>query len=149
LLEQEGFKVLRWSAWSDDEKEAILIIEVESKTITPTVKHIGPPITSIDNVMMFLKKHVSSPRTVAGPYVESDRLVVLTAKRTSDIITFLRNNIHKAELSKGFAEALKDRFDIAINEEVIDLCRGRVDDYKRFIMSYLRGSPHWLQELHD
>ncbi|MHC1601580.1 MAG: CCA tRNA nucleotidyltransferase [Candidatus Nezhaarchaeales archaeon] len=149
LLEQEGFKVLRWSAWSDDEKEVILIIEVESKTITPTVKHLGPPITSIDNVMMFLEKHVSSPRTVAGPYVEGDRLVVLTAKRTSDIITFLRNNIHKAELSKGFAEALKDRFDIAINEEVIDLCRGRSDDYKRFIMSYLRGSPHWLQELHD
>lgn len=149
LLEQEGFKILRWSAWSDDEKEAILLIEVESKTITPTIKHLGPPITSTDNVMLFLKKHVSSPRTVAGPYVEGDKLVVLTAKRTDDIITFLKNNIYKAELSRGFAEALKNRFDLAINEEIIDLCKGRSSDYKRFITSYLRGSPHWLQELRD
>lgn len=147
LLEHEGFKVLRWSAWSDDWGESITIIEVESPTITPTVKHLGPPIASMEDVMKFLIKHTSSQRTVAGPYIEGDRLVVLTSKRASDVVSFLRNNIHKAELSKEFAEALKRRFDIAVNEEIIDVCKKECSKYRLFVTSYLRGSPHWLQLL--
>ncbi|MEM1900822.1 MAG: CCA tRNA nucleotidyltransferase [Candidatus Nezhaarchaeales archaeon] len=148
LLEQEGFKVLRWSIWSDDEKEVILLIEIESGKLTPTVKHMGPPITSIKDVMSFLQKHTSSPRTVAGPYIEGDKLVVLTVRRASDIMSFLKNNIHRAELSRDFVEALRGRFDIALNEEVLDVCQGRVDSYRRFLRSFLRGSPHWLMNLY-
>ncbi|MEM0320311.1 MAG: hypothetical protein QXS67_02740 [Candidatus Nezhaarchaeales archaeon] len=108
----------------------------------------GPPITSIKDVMSFLQKHTSSPRTVAGPYIEGDKLVVLTVRRASDIMSFLKNNIHRAELSRDFVEALRGRFDIALNEEVLDVCQGRVDSYRRFLRSFLRGSPHWLMNLY-
>ncbi|MEM4576980.1 MAG: CCA tRNA nucleotidyltransferase [Candidatus Nezhaarchaeales archaeon] len=148
LLEKEGFKVLRWSAWSDDEREVVLLFELESDKITPTVKHVGPPISSINDVIRFLRKHVSSTKTVAGPYVESDRLVVLTVRRTGEVISFLRNNIQRAELSKDFAKALEERLDIAVNEEIVGVCQGKSSDYKLFLRSFLRGSPHWLQGLY-
>ena len=145
LLEKEGFKILRWAAWSDDTQEAVLLFEIESSKITPTVKHVGPPITSKEDVIRFVMKHASSPRTVAGPFIEGDRLVVLTVKRSSEVVDFMRSSIFKAELSKGFAEALKSRFDIALNEDIIDICKSDIKSYRRFLMSYLRGSPHWLQ----
>jgi len=147
LLEQEGFKVLRWSVWSDDEKEVVFLIELESSKITPTIKHMGPPITSIEDVMSFLQKHVSSPQTVAGPYIEGDRLVVLTVRRASEATSFLKDNIHRAELSRDFAEALSERFDVALNEGVLSVCRGKVSSYRRFLKSFLRGSPHWLMNI--
>ncbi|MCC6042456.1 MAG: CCA tRNA nucleotidyltransferase [Candidatus Verstraetearchaeota archaeon] len=147
LLEQEGFKVLRWSAWSDDEREVILLVELESKVISPTIKHLGPPITSVDDVVKFVQKHVPSPSTVAGPYVEGDKLVVLTIKRSSDVVSFVKDNVHRAELSKDFAEALKGELRVSLNEEVLDSCRGKVSEYRRFLKSFLRGSPHWLQVL--
>ena len=147
LLEQEGFKVLRWSVWSDDESEVILLIELESEVITPTIKHIGPPITSIEDVIRFIQKHASSPQTVAGPYIEGDKLVVLTAKRASEVTSFIKSNIHRAELSKDFAQAIKEVFWVALNEDVLDVCRGKVSAYRRFLKSFLRGSPHWLQTL--
>ena len=147
LLEQEGFKVLRWSAWSDDEKEVVLLVELESDVITPTIKHLGPPITSVEDVVRFMQKHVSSPLTVAGPYIEGDKLVVLTIKRSSDAVSFLKNNVHRAELSKDFAEALKEDLRVSLNEEVLNACRGKKSEYRRFLKSFLRGSPHWLQAL--
>ena len=147
LLEQEGFKVLRWSAWSDDESEAVLLVELESDVITPTIKHLGPPITSFEDVLRFVHKHYSSSSTVAGPYVEGDKLVVLTIKRTSNAISFIKNNVHRAELSKDFAEALKEELRVLLNEEVLDACKGRRSEYRRFLKSFLRGSPHWLEAL--
>ncbi len=147
LLEQEGFKVLRWSAWSDDEREVVLLVELESNVITPTIKHLGPPITSVDDVVRFVQKHYPSPSTVAGPYVEGDRLVVLTIKRTSDAVSFIKNNVNRAELGKDFAEALKRDLRVFLNEEVLDACRGKRSEYRRFLKSFLRGSPHWLKAL--
>ena len=147
LLEQEGFKVLRWSAWSDDEKEVVLLIELESNVITPTIKHLGPPITSVEDVLKFVHKHYPSPSTVAGPYVEGDKLVVLTIKRTGDAISFIKDNIHKAELSKDFAKALREELRVFLNEEVLDACKGKRGEYRRFLKSFLRGSPHWLEAL--
>jgi tRNA nucleotidyltransferase (CCA-adding enzyme) len=149
LLEQEGFKVLRWSAWSDDEKEVVLLVELESNVITPTIKHLGPPITSVEDVARFVQKHVSSPSTVAGPYIEGDKLVVLSIKRSSDAVSFVKNNVHKADLSKDFAEALKEELRVLLNEEVLDACKGKISEYRRFLKSFLRGSPHWLQALHS
>jgi len=147
LLEQEGFKVLRWSAWSDDEREVVLLVELESRVITPTIKHTGPPITSVDDVIRFVQKHASSPSTVAGPYVEGDKLFVLTTKRASDAVSFIKDNVHRAELSKDFAEALREGFRVFLNEEVLDACEGKKSEYRRFLKSFLRGSPHWLQAL--
>jgi hypothetical protein len=115
--------------------------------ITPTVKHTGPPVTSIEDAIKFVQKHALSPQTVAGPYVEGDKLVVLTAKRSSDVTAFIKNNIHRAELSKDFSEALMRRFHVALNEEVFDACQGKVSEYRHFLKSFLRGAPHWLQAL--
>jgi tRNA nucleotidyltransferase (CCA-adding enzyme) len=147
LLEQEGFKVLRWSAWSDDKREVVLLVELESNVITPTIRHLGPPISSVEDVVRFVQKHVFSPSTVAGPYIEGDKLVVLTAKRSSDVVSFIKNNVHRAELSRGFAEALKKELRVFLNEEILDACQGKVSEYRRFLKSFLRGSPHWLQAL--
>jgi hypothetical protein len=108
---------------------------------------LGPPITSVEDVVRFMQKHVSSPLTVAGPYIEGDKLVVLTIKRSSDAVSFLKNNVHRAELSKDFAEALKEDLRVSLNEEVLNACRGKKSEYRRFLKSFLRGSPHWLQAL--
>ncbi len=147
LLEQEGFKVLRWSAWSDDEREVVLLVELESSAITPTIKHLGPPITSVEDAVRFVQKHYLSSSTVAGPYVEGDRLVVLTIKRASDAVSFIKDNVHRAELSKDFAEALKEELRVLLNEEVLEACKGKRSEYRRFLKSFLRGSPHWLEVL--
>ncbi|MDI9619713.1 MAG: CCA tRNA nucleotidyltransferase [Candidatus Nezhaarchaeota archaeon] len=144
LLEREGFKVLRWSAWSDDVEEVVFLFELESRRLTPTVKRMGPPVTAIDDVMKFLGKHVSSPNTVAGPYVEGDRLVVLTIKRAEDAVSFIKDGIGKADLSRSFLEAFRIRLEVAVDEDVVDLPVKHIKEYRQFIMSYLRGSPHWL-----
>ncbi|RLF13241.1 MAG: CCA tRNA nucleotidyltransferase [Thermoprotei archaeon] len=153
LLERGGFKVLRYTAWCDERlesleenREVVFLFEIERDEVPPTIKHVGPPVTSRHNTLKFLSKHVSSSSTVAGPFIEGDRLVVLVAKRVSEAPALIRTEYPNADISKAVISAFKRRLDIALNEDIVDICKRGVEDFRKSLSSFLKGAPEWLIE---
>ncbi|RLI08646.1 CCA tRNA nucleotidyltransferase [Candidatus Bathyarchaeota archaeon] len=147
-LREQGFRVLRAGAWSDEVAEAIILFELEASELPPVVKKVGPPVWAGEHVERFLSKNMADPRLVCGPYIEGDRWVVLVRRRWPDAVGFL-----KAKLSEHggrgigvaplLAQRVEEGFELLSGEEVVRLCRG-AEGFREFLAEFLRGRPTWL-----
>lgn len=74
LLERSGFPVNRIDCRMGEE-HSVILFELFNDTISPVVRHIGPPVIHAENARRFLRKYIeTSP--LSGPFIEDGRYIV-------------------------------------------------------------------------
>jgi len=151
MLEQNDFHVIRDSAWSNEQDLNMLVFEVEHGKLPLVKKHLGPPIRKKAECENFLRKHVGSPDTVSGPYIEDDRWVVEIKRKHSDIVTLLSEKLRDGGRQVGVAElishVIKKTLKVMVNEQIV---KPYLSDpqFAKFVTEYLEAKPRWLSKTH-
>lgn len=68
------FKVLKKDVYTDEEKLAVVLLEMEVSKLPIVQKRIGPRVTDLDDSKRFLEKYKKD--TLGGPYIENNFWVV-------------------------------------------------------------------------
>jgi tRNA nucleotidyltransferase (CCA-adding enzyme) len=148
LLELSDFAVLRSAAWSDEKKLNVFILELEHCCIPCVKKHLGPPLDKEEECDKFLEKHEDGAATVAGPYVENGRWVVMLQRKYTDACLLLHDKLRDGGKNAGVAEqisqALCKGFKIFVNHEVTQVyAKNKV--FAQFFTDFLLAKPKWLK----
>jgi tRNA nucleotidyltransferase (CCA-adding enzyme) len=148
LVKQHHFKIIQDSVWSDEKTLNVLLIEVESRLLPPLMTHLGPPLEKRAECEKFLKKHVSSAKTLSGPRLEEGRWVVEVKRKYTDVATLLRDRLNdrggrNAGIPELVSQTLAKDSKILVNEEILSTY-SRNRDFARFLTEYIWGKPKWL-----
>jgi len=150
MLEQNDFHVIRDSAWSNEQDLNVLVFELEHAMLPQVKKHLGPPIKKRTECNSFLRKHVGSPSTISGPYIEDDRWVVEIKRKHTSVVGLLSEKLKEGGRHVGVAafisQAIKKTVEISVDEEVLELCSAN-PEFAKFLTQYLKGKPSWLKYL--
>jgi len=150
LLEQNDFHVLSNSVWSDEQDFNMLIFEVEHDWLPLVKKHLGPPIRKRTECDNFLRKHVDSPATVSGPYLEDDRWVVEIRRKQTSVVALLSEKLKDGGKNVGVADLISrvipKTLEILVNEEAQKLYNVN-PEFAKFLTQHLKGKPSWLKKL--
>lgn len=151
MLEQNDFHVIRDSAWSNEQNLNMLVFEVEHGKLPLVKKHLGPPIRKKAECENFLRKHVGSPVTVSGPYIEDDRWVVEIKRKHSDIVALLSEKLRDGGRQVGVAElishVIKKTLKVMVNEQIMKIYSSN-PQFAKFVTEYLEAKPRWLSRAH-
>jgi tRNA nucleotidyltransferase (CCA-adding enzyme) len=147
MLKQYDFEVLYSDVWSNEENLNTFIFELERRFLPPLKKHLGPPIEKRNECEKFLLKHLKSPNTTSGPYLENGRWIVEIKRKYVDIVSLFLDKLADGGRRIGVAElisqAIKDNFEVLANEEVKDLYLSDTA-FAKFLTAYLERKPKWL-----
>ncbi len=147
MLKQYDFKVLYDDVWSNEENLNAFIFELERRFLPPLKKHLGPPIEKRNECEKFMLKHLKSPNTTSGPYVENGRWVVEIKRKYTDVVGFFLEKLADGGRRIGVAhlisQAIKDNFEVLANEEVKDLYLSDTA-FAKFLTAYLERKLKWL-----
>lgn len=147
ILSEEGFTVLRSSAWSEEEADAILIIELEGGTISKSKPRIGPFAWS-EEADRFIEKHLDATRTVYGPWIEKDRWMVRVKRKHTKATSTIREKIEGESenigLGRKIQKAMNAGYRLIVGEEIISVY-SRNKNFAKHLTKFLKGSPIWTR----
>ncbi|HIQ03043.1 MAG TPA: CCA tRNA nucleotidyltransferase [Desulfurococcales archaeon] len=139
-----GFKIIDSSVWSDESNIIVFLLELLDLTLHDYEKHYGPPVHIQPNMLEFLKKYINSEDTIAGPWVENGRLVVLKKRRMCNIIECLSNvESYVQSLSPHIRECILNKLDILVDIEILTLAR-KHNEFKYHLYRFLRKREPWI-----
>lgn len=148
MLKQYDFKVLYDDVWSNEENLNTLIFELERRFLPLLKKHLGPPIEKRNECEKFLLRHLKSPNTTSGPYVENGRWIVEIKRKYVDVVGLFLEKLADGGRRMGVADlisqAIKDNFEVLANEEIKNLYLSD-PAFARFLTAYLERKPKWLE----
>lgn len=107
LLQHEGFAVLDKGMFIN-KNSAFMAYLLETDTLTPGKKHIGPPIW-MENAQEFLKRWRTE--AVAQPYIEDGRWVALVPRRSTYARSSIEDGIATAAMGSAFKTVEMEVFD--------------------------------------
>ncbi len=149
LIRLNDFTVLRNLSWSNEEDANMFIFEVEQRIIPPVKKHLGPPLERKDDCEKFLLKHVTSPNTASGPYIENGKWVVEIRRKHTDAVVLLEEKLKDGGRDAGVAEkisrVLRQDLMILVNDEIVEIYM-KNREFARFLTDLLSGKPKWLED---
>jgi tRNA nucleotidyltransferase (CCA-adding enzyme) len=147
-LEFNDFRILRSSAWSDEDNLNIFAIELEQALLPPIKKHLGPPLEKTEECKQFIAKYLNNPLVVCGPYVDEGRWITDIKRRHVNAADLLNAKLEDGGRSAGVADqishVLKKDFKILVNEEIVEIYR-RNHEFAVFLTEFLSGKPKWLE----
>jgi len=150
LIQLNGFSVLRDLPWSDERTVSMFIFELEQRFTSLVKKHLGPPLEKKNECEKFLLKHIRSPNTVSGPYIEDERWVVEIRRKYTDVIVLLKEKLRDGGRNAGVAEKISKKlrkgFKIFVNDEIIEVYEEN-SEFAKFLTDFLSGKPEWLENL--
>ena len=148
MLQRYDFTMIRDSVWSDEEDLNVFIFEMENRSLPLIRGHWGPPIRRRDECEKFLQKHSGAPHTISGPRVERGRWVVEIKREYRDAVDLLTEKLRDGGRHIGVADlvaqALSKGFKVLVNEEILELYSSN-SELAKFLTTYLKGKPRWLQ----
>jgi len=148
LLESGGFRVLRSSPWSDEEKEVAFIFELESLRLPAVEVRVGPPVWMFEDTLRFISKHLPSERRVRGPWVEGERLVAALRREFRDARELLERRLGDGGRSVGvgriIAGWMKSFLQVLVDEEAWSLCQ-ESEGFSKALSEFLKGVPPWME----
>jgi tRNA nucleotidyltransferase (CCA-adding enzyme) len=148
LLTQEGFNVTRSASWSNEKDINLILFEIESLTLPPMRKHLGPHVARSQASQLFVRKHLSEHRSISGPWVDDDRWAVGQLRENTSAVELLRSKIRDGGRHVGVASkiapVLKRRHQVLAGPAIVDFYR-KNRDAAGFVTSFLKGRPSWLE----
>ncbi|MGB9714642.1 MAG: CCA tRNA nucleotidyltransferase, partial [Candidatus Bathyarchaeales archaeon] len=150
LIELNDFKVLRDTAWSDEEALNVFIFEVEQRNLPTVKKHLGPPMEKRRECENFLGKYLNNSDVISGPYIADGRWVVELKRKTVDVVKLLKERLKDGGRNAGVAgqisHVIKKGFKVLVNEEMIDVY-AKNKCFAEFLTDFLSGKPKWLESV--
>ena len=147
LLRQEGFIVTRSASWSNEKDLNVILFELESLTLPPLQKHLGPHVARSQASQSFLHKHLSEARSVSGPWVDEDRWAIDQLRENTNAVELIRSRIRdggrRVGVASKIAPVLKRRHRVLAGPALVDFYR-RNREATDFVTSFLKGRPAWL-----
>jgi len=145
-LEKKGYKVLRNTAWSNEQTRHIFIYELESASIPDAVVHVGPPLHFEANVQRFIKTYKDNPKTIAGPDLKGDRWYVIVKRGQTHVKEVLESLLSDGGRGIGVSRKLSIRIlqhhRVLLNNEIKDYLS---EDFTGFLIKWLKGRPKWIE----
>jgi tRNA nucleotidyltransferase (CCA-adding enzyme) len=96
----------------------------------------------------FLEKYSVGEHVISGPYIEDGRWVVEVPRKHTDAVKLLEEKLKMGGKSAGVAEliseALKSKFNLSVNEEILETYSGN-REFAEFLVEFLEGKPFWLK----
>jgi tRNA nucleotidyltransferase (CCA-adding enzyme) len=114
-----------------------IIIKTDSKPLSKTMIHMGPPTKLKDNSKEFINKWKSDKQVVKAPYKKDNRYYVEIKRKYTDIKDFLSSEFEDFSLGKDLEKNIKS------NYEVLDLDELLIDELRVFWTSYLDNKTSW------
>jgi len=146
-LKQHDFEVLYDDVWSNEENLNASVFELERRFLPPLKRHLGPPIEKRRECEKFLLKHLKSPNTTAGPYIENGRWIIEIRRKYADVVSLFLEKLADGGRCIGIADlisqAIKDKFEVLANEEVGDLYLSN-NAFAKSLTAFLERKPRWL-----
>jgi len=135
-LEEKEFIVYRYDEWTDEKKEMIVMLELESLILQKTKKLIGPEITQETHVNKFLDAH---KKKLSGPRIEKARIVIEGERKYVKAEEFIKDFIKKTakEGKTSINKSLKKPR--ILNEKEIMQFFDSDKAFARFLSDYLIG----------
>jgi tRNA nucleotidyltransferase (CCA-adding enzyme) len=103
LLEDNEFRVLMDRAWSDEEKNVVLLFILEEYEKKAAVLHMGPPYFS-SNVPIFVETYLGNERTLVQPFPRNGRWWAILRPKARDVSEIVSKAFSSNEFLKGFPE---------------------------------------------
>lgn len=141
LMNREGFKVIKCDAWSNN-KECLLLYELQTLQLPRNYKHIGPPVY-IKNALDFIEKNLKNKDTISGPWIKGYRIYVEKKRNIQNAREFLIEKIKRNEVS--IAKRLLPKI---LRGEIIEgigiahLCKNI--EIREFIDNFLKGRAPYI-----
>ncbi len=142
ILANYGFTPIYADAWSDEERHAAIVVELEQCVLPPYKQYSGPPAWVAGRARSFLAKHLG--RSVAGPWIDYEgRLSSLDPRRIREAAALLR------EMWSQYITAPHLRRSewvvVAAGEAVEMLGEG----YAAWLSQFLERRPAWMRSCID
>ncbi|MDD3492148.1 MAG: CCA tRNA nucleotidyltransferase [Candidatus Thermoplasmatota archaeon] len=134
LLREHDFTVLGQTFFVDD--YILLAVELESRELSPTTLHCGPPREQREHAENFLQKWEGHSRTVGQPFVKEERWWVEIEREYTTAGQLLEAKLPELSLGKHL-DRCKDRASVLEGEQLA------VPRYAAFWTDYLSGLPPW------
>ncbi|MDI6643110.1 MAG: CCA tRNA nucleotidyltransferase [Candidatus Hodarchaeaceae archaeon] len=140
-LAQSGFEVLRSDVWADF--RAVIVLELSVARLPRVRTRVGPPITL--EAEGFIREHLGSKETLAGPFVDAAGRVVFELEREqTDARRVLEQALaERAAFGKHVAEAIGRGHEIFEGAKLAKLLRDR--KFREFISEYLAPCLPWYR----
>jgi len=141
-LKREEFEVLRNEAWTDEEKDIVLVFEVESLELQKAAVKRGPFVTDEKNSRAFLEKHT---RLISGPRVEKGKWVIEVPRKYTRIEKLLQDflkkekHVEKAPLKRALNKTCR----ILQEKQIMELYK-KNKEFAGFLSGYLKGEEEFL-----
>jgi tRNA nucleotidyltransferase (CCA-adding enzyme) len=145
MIEECDFKVIRTLCWSDEKRINVFLFEVENYILSPSKKHIGPPIETRE-AGDFIKEHFNSKHVVCGPWIENGRWTYEIRRKYVNLIELLREKLREGGKEIGVSNRLIGSMKaskVLRNAEIVELHHGNKEFAKAFT-KFLSGRPQWL-----
>jgi tRNA nucleotidyltransferase (CCA-adding enzyme) len=144
MLEEHCFRVNDHTAWSDENKSVVFLIEVEGRRVREGRIHMGPKVSFFDEAERFVNKYLDSKNVLAGPYVKKDRWYVELKRNQTDLKALIKEELPLLRLSKDIMVEAKKGFKVFVNDELATLCRGK-KGLESTLLKFVRKRPAWLR----
>ena len=147
LLNSHGFSVLRSSSFSNEKNFNIIIVELETRILSKTLKHLGPPVEKKTESERFLLTHLRNKDTISGPWIEKNRWVTNKKREQIDAKQVLKENLSNGGRHFGIPnlianQIIKKKFGILADNEIQRFFY--IPEFSSFMHSHLKGKPSWL-----
>jgi len=122
FLEDNGFRVLMDKAWSDEEKNVVLLFILEEVEKRAAIPHAGPPYFS-NNVPIFIDEYLNNERTLVQPFPRNGRWWAIVRPKTRDVKEAISKAFSSSEFLKGFSEKIVKALSesrICFGEDVVE-----------------------------
>ena len=150
LLNSQGFSVLRTCSFSNEKDFNIIIIELESRIISKTLKHLGPPVEKRIESEKFLLTHLHNSNTISGPWIENNRWATHKKRKQTDAKQVLNDNLSNGGRHFGIPliianQIVKKKFRILVNNEIQRFFD--IPEFASFMCLHIKGKPSWLNSI--
>ena len=119
------------------EKKIFIIIKTQTKELSYTKIHEGPPLKLKKNVDEFNRKWKNNKRVVRNPFEKNNRINVEIKREYVDIKDFLRNVLLNLSLGKHLDEKIMEEFDIVQINDLLE------ENLRFFWTKYLDDKYSW------
>jgi tRNA nucleotidyltransferase (CCA-adding enzyme) len=148
LLNSHGFSVLQTRSFSNEKDFNIIIIELENRILSKTLKHLGPPVEKGNESEKFLTRHLQNKSTISGPWIEKNRWVTHKKREQIDAKQVLKENLSNGGRHFGIPlmianQIVKKKFRILADNEIQRFFN--IPEFSLFVHSHLIGKPSWLE----
>jgi len=143
ILENDDFKVMGSDYWTDENKTALILLEMDTWQLTPFQRHSGPTVWDHQNSERFLNKHPES-------WIEGDQWVTLIPRQYQDAESLIQGTltlrgIKKLRVGKHLKKKILEKYSLV---DVLDLliAQDADEDILKFLHCYLHKNELLIRD---